>query len=238
MNHRLRSVLVGVVLVAVLVGSVLLIKKYKPAPAAKPKGITGLISRGPLKALGPANASVKLTEYSDFQCPSCRGAQIELHKILAQHPGKVQLVFKHFPLSSHQWSIYAHQAAECMNRQGKFWPYQDKLYEKQGDWSVSKEPPVGFFMQYAKELGANTDQLMACMADVTVTRSIYEEKEEGNQRQVNATPTLFFGEARYVGPMEMKERAEKDIQRVLEGGAMPTATPVAKPHDHGTKEKK
>lgn len=238
MNYRLRSVLVGVVLVAVLVGSVLWIKKQRPALVAKPKGITGLISRGPLKVFGPEDAPVKLIEYSDFQCPSCRGAQMELHKILARHPGKAQLVFKHFPLSSHPWSIYAHQAAECMNRQGKFWAYQDKLYEKQGDWSFSKEPPVGLFMQYAKELGADTDQLMACMADVTVTRSIYEEKEEGNQRQVNATPTLFLGAARYVGPKEMKERAEKDIQKILAGGSLPAASAAPIPHEHATKEKK
>lgn len=238
MPNRVRSILVGMVLVLLLVGSILLIRKMKPASAAKPKGITGIISRGPLKAIGPEKAKIQLVEYSDFQCSACRVAQGVLHDIFRKDPDKIRLVFKHFPLSSHQWSIYAHQAAECMNRQGKFWPYQDKLYEKQPEWSVSKEPPMEFLVRYAKELGGNTDQLMACMADVAVTRSIYEDKEEGNQRQVNATPTLFLGAARYVGPKEMKERAEKDIQKVLAGGSLPAASAVPVPQEPAAKEKK
>ena len=54
-----------------------------------------------------------------------------------------------------------------------------------------------------------------CMADVAVSREIYAEKEEGNQRQVNATPTFFLGTERFVGPKEMEGRGENAVRKAL-----------------------
>ena len=179
-----------------------------------------------LKVRGPAEAPVKIVEYSDFECPSCRVVQTNLQDLFKNYPGKIQLTFKHFPLTSHKWSIYAHQAAECMNAQGKFWPYQDKIYEKQPEWAPSNVPPVEILAKYARELGADMDRFGKCMADVTVTRGIYAEKEEGNRRQVNATPTFFLGDERFVGPHEMHQRAENAIRKVL--GLPPKLVPEKK----------
>ncbi len=216
MKMNPRSILAGVVLVVILAGVVFFIKRNKPVPVVpQPPVVSGAGYRAALKVLGPAAAPVKIIEYSDFECPSCRMAQQELHKILQNYPGKVQLVFKHFPLSSHRWSIYAHQAAECMNAQGKFWPYQETIYDKQPEWAPLNVPPVEILAQYARDLGANMDRFGKCMSDVDVTRAIYAEKEEGNQRQVNATPTFFIGEERFVGSKEMQERGQNGIRKIL-----------------------
>ena len=212
MKVNLRSLLVGVLLVLILVAAVLFARSHKRAPSAIPGGAG---YRAALKVQGPMAAPVKLVEYSDFQCPSCRAVQTDIKGLFKNYLGKVQLTYKHFPLTSHQWSIYAHQAAECMNAQGKFWAYQDKVYDKQPEWSVSNVPPVEILARYARELGANMDRFGKCMADVAVTRAIYAEKEEGNQRQVNATPTFFLGQERFVGPKEMQERGENAIRKVL-----------------------
>lgn len=213
MKMNLRSVLTGIVLVLVLVGIVFFIRRNRPVPA-RPAAETSSY-QAVVKVRGPVSAPVKLIEYSDFECPSCRVVQANLRDFFVNYPGKIQLTFKHYPLTSHQWSIYAHQAAECMNRQGKFWPYQDKLYDNQAEWAPSKVPPVEILARYAAEQGANMDRFGKCMADVAVTRAIYAEKEEGNQRQVSATPTFFIGEERFVGPKEMQERGENALRKVL-----------------------
>jgi protein-disulfide isomerase len=168
---------------------------------------------------------VKIVEYSDFECPSCRLAQADLMNLFKDYPGKVQLTFKHFPLTSHQWSIYAHQAAECMNRQGRFWLYQDTLYSKQPEWAPSTVAPVAILARYAQELGADMNRFGACMSDVAVSRDIYAEKDEGNKRQVNATPTFFLGEERFVGPKEMRERGENAVRKLL---GLPPKPPAEK----------
>ena len=216
MKMNLRSFLAGILLVLLLVGTVFFIKRNRPTPPppAQP-GPVAVASRTLLKVQGPASAPVKLVEYSDFECPSCRAVQADIQGLFKNYPGQVQLTYKHFPLTSHQWSIYAHQAAECMNRQEKFWPYQDKLYAKQTDWAPSNVPPVEILARYARELGADMDRFGKCMADPEVTRAIYAEKEEGNQRQVTATPTFCLGDERFVGPKEMQARGENAIRKVL-----------------------
>jgi protein-disulfide isomerase len=221
-----RSILAGIVLMIILTGVVMLAKRSKPVPLAPAPSLAGAYPSVP-KTQGPATAPVKIVEYSDFECPSCRVAQQELHKIIQEYPGKIQLTFKHFPLTSHRWSIYAHQAAECMHIQGKFWPYQDKLYEKQSEWAPSAVPPVEIMRRSARELGADMGRFGKCMSDVSVTKAIYAEKEEGNQRQVNATPTLFLGEERFVGPREMQERGENAIRKAL--GLPPIPVPEQAP---------
>jgi protein-disulfide isomerase len=228
MKLNLRSILTGVLLVLFLAGAVFFIKRNKLVPGLSSQSTTGASGLSTaLKVQGPASAPVKIIEYSDFECPSCRNVQTNIQGLFKDYPGKIQLTFKHYPLTSHKWSIYAHQAAECMNGQGKFWPYQDKLYEKQLEWAPSNVPPVEILARYARELGADMDRFGKCMADVTVTREIYAEKEEGNKRQVNATPTFFLGAERFVGPKEMQERGENAVRKVL--GLPPKPVPEKKP---------
>lgn len=227
MKMNLRSILTGLLLVLFLAGTILFIKRSKSARVVPPQSAAGASNlRTALKVQGPATAPVKLVEYSDFECPSCRAVQTDIRGLFKNYPGKIQLTFKHYPLTSHKWSIYAHQAAECMNAQGKFWPYYEKLYEKQPVWTVSTVAPVEILAQYARDLSADMDRFGKCMMDVSVTREIYAEKEEGNSRQVNATPTFFLGEARFVGPREMQERGVNAIRKVL--GLSPLPVPERK----------
>ena len=226
MKINLRSALAGLLLVAALVGIIFFLKSRRPVVVPPAQPVAGSpASHGALKVRGPDSAPVKLVEYSDFQCPSCRKVQEDLANLFKDYPGKIQLTFKHFPLTMHQWSIYAHQAAECMNRQGKFWLYQDTLYARQPEWASSTVAPVEILARYAQELGADMNRFGTCMADVDVSRDIYAEKDEGNKRQVGATPTFFLGEERFVGPKEMQERGENAIRKVL---GLPPKPPVVK----------
>ena len=51
--------------------------------------------------IGPANAPVKLVEFSDFQCPFCILAKSEIEAVLKAYPNQVSLTFKQFPLEEH-----------------------------------------------------------------------------------------------------------------------------------------
>lgn len=63
---------------------------------------------------GPANARVTIVEYADLQCPGCAFFQKFLEKeFLPHYRSKVRIVFKEFPLPSHDWSTTAAVANEC-----------------------------------------------------------------------------------------------------------------------------
>src|SRR5688572_15470916 len=49
---------------------------------------------------GSENAKVKITEFGDLQCPACKAYEPIVRQISKDYEGKVQLVFKHFPLTS------------------------------------------------------------------------------------------------------------------------------------------
>lgn len=228
MKINVRLILTGLLLVLMLVAAVTWVKHRRTVPAKKAPAPSGpAVSRTFLKVKGPDTAPVKLVEYSDFECPSCRVANTTMEEIFRDYPGKIQMTYKHFPLTSHRWSIYAHQAAECMQVQGKFWSFHDKLYEKQQEWSASQVPPLELFAKYAQEQGAEMKLFAACLSDVGITREIYAEKEEGVQRQISATPTFFLGEARFVGPKQMKEQGINAIRKVL--GLPEIPVPLAPP---------
>ncbi len=209
MKINYRFLITGVIIVSSIVAAVLILRHQRAAGPA-PEVFAPL-----RKVKGPDNAPVKIVEYTDFECPACRAAKEPINEILKNYPGKIQLTFRHFPLSMHKWSIYAHQAAECMNLQGKFWPCHDKIYDNQLEWSVSLTPPLDFFARTAKELGANMELFNKCMQDETVRREIYAEKEAGSKQQITATPTFLIGPQRFVGPKEVKERMENVVRKAL-----------------------
>lgn len=204
---RKRFVVTGVVLMSVLVSGVLLAKKSsEPVSAAREL-------QGP-KIKGPASAPVEIIEYSDFQCPACQRAQAVLHAIEEKYPGQVRFVYRHFPLSGHQWSGIAHQAAECAAGQNRFWEYHDLLFKNQLLWATPQNP-ADTFIRYAQELGLNLDAFGACLTDEAVKGRIQAEKQSGLDSKVNSTPTFFINGERVVGHVELGIKGEAGIRKIL-----------------------
>jgi protein-disulfide isomerase len=77
---------------------------------------------------GAKNGKITIVEYSDFECPYCGRYKTTIDDVLKNYPNDVTLVFKHFPLSFHQYAKKAAIATECANESGKFWEMYDKLF--------------------------------------------------------------------------------------------------------------
>ena len=148
-----RYLLTGIILVAVLTGTVFFVKKNR-----MPTEISHESSDSKVK--GPLDAPIQIVEYSDFQCPAYQKSEEPLHKILDSYPDKIRFVFRHFPLQGHRWSGIAHQAAECSNKFGYFWEYHDRLYAEQAQWSVSPDP-TQTFLEYARDLPSGVREARA-----------------------------------------------------------------------------
>lgn len=135
---------------------------------------------------GNFNAPITLVEFSDFECPFCGRHYPTVNKILAEYPGKVRLVYKHFPLSFHPNAQKASEAAECAGAQGKFWEYHDILFEKQSSgYSVEK------FKTWAEQLGLNTTKFDTCLDSGASAGIVQTDAQEGGAKGVNGTPATF-----------------------------------------------
>lgn len=215
-----KFVFTGVILMSVLISGVLLAKKNS-TPETVP-----VESLGP-KVRGSAKAPVEIIEYSDFQCPACQRAQKTLHDIEARYPGQIRLVYRHFPLSGHQWSGLAHQAAECAARQNRFWDFQDRLFKDQLLWSTPQSP-ADAFVRYAQELGLDLDTFGVCLADENVKKQIQDEKQAGLASKVNSTPTFFINGERVVGHVELGIKGDAQIRKILNLEPAAVPEPAAK----------
>jgi len=171
-----------------------------------------VVSSDPGKRQGPSNAPVTLVEYSDFQCPVCKNAQEPLKEILARYPGKILLIFKHFPLTRvHRWALAASIAAECAKDQGKFWPYHDLLYERQDAWSKSEKAPEEF-LAFARELGLDPESFDRCRTNPLAEAAVRSDEASGDARGVDATPTFFLNEYRLVSGGQFRREAARLVE--------------------------
>ena len=85
---------------------------------------------------GPADASVTVVEFSEYQCPFCARVSPTLKQLSEKYGTKVRFVFKDFPLPNHQQAPKAAEAAHCAGDQGKYWELHDRLFTNQQQLQV------------------------------------------------------------------------------------------------------
>lgn len=146
---------------------------------------------------GPANAPLTIVEFSDFQCPYCIAAVPQLHAILKAYPTQIKLIFKQFPLEEHPQADLAASAAVAAQRQGKFWPMYDALFTHS---DLSRKS----ILNMAKDLGLNVDKLEADMDTTEVRETVERDVQDGNQADVEGTPTIFIDGQRYNGAITLE----------------------------------
>jgi len=138
---------------------------------------------------GDKNAPIVMVEFSDFQCPFCgKFYQETLPSIEKEYiqTGKVQLVFRDFPLSFHENAQNAAEAAECANEQGKFWQMHNKLYENQQAIAATD------LKQYASDLGLDVKKFNDCFDSAKYAAEIQKDEADGQANGISGTPGFLI----------------------------------------------
>ena len=166
-------------------------------------------SKEPARVKGNDNAPVKITEYVDFQCPSCAEGAKYLKEIMDKYPGKIRLEVKYYPLILvHRHALLSAYYAECAARQGRFWSFYDYFFEHQAEWSNLTDAKP-FFDRFARKLGLNLAGLETCLQDENVYETVRKSKDEGKLLKVSSTPTYFINGSMVVGKKQLAPELEK-----------------------------
>ncbi len=163
--------------------------------------------------LGNPDAPVIITEYSDFECPYCgKVARDTLPDVKKNYvdTGKVAIIFKHYPLPGHRYAMPAAQAAECAYQQGKFWEYEEKLFNNQD--TLQKQA----LQDYAEELGLNMDEFNSCFDDPRIKAKIQLSQQEGDNLGITGTPTFFFSDGNKIEGAYPYADFERVIEKALQ----------------------
>lgn len=196
-----RYLATGLILAALLAGSVLYFRSLIPVD---------LSANDAAKMKGNPNAPIEIIEYSNFACSHCRDIQPLLKSLLEKYPGKIKIVFRHYPAYMEQSSFWAHVAAECAASKKMFWQYHDKLFENQKEWQVSPTPLV-YFIRYARELGMDPESFSDCLANDAMSQKVKKDDMSGIKLGFKTTPAFIINGEYFVGQKQFEDRAENKI---------------------------
>ena len=144
--------------------------------------------------IGKEDAPVRLVEFFDYACPHCQAFAPIMAKVAADSDGKVVEYFMQFPLEgTHPDSRSAAKASLAAASLGKFKEMHEKLFAQAP--RHNKEAVTG----YAAEIGLDPAKFAAAYeaADAQVTSDL----DQGRANDVDSTPTVFFNDRRYKGPI-------------------------------------
>lgn len=163
--------------------------KYEKTPEKVKLDVSGA------PRVGNDDAPVRLVEFFDYQCSHCIAFAPMLEQVAETHKGKVVEYFMMLPIleAKSPGSRSAAQAALAAHQQGKFKEMHKKLLTNSA--GLSKEA----VLMYAKELGLDLTKFAADYE--AATAQIAKDEAQAAAADVHSTPTLFFNDRKYEGPM-------------------------------------
>lgn len=166
------------------------------------------VSIGSSPYLGPKDAPVTIVEFSDFQCPYCVREVPMLKKMVDAYPGKVKVVYKHYPLSFHKNAPPAQAAAILAQQQlgnEGFWKMHDLIVAN------PKKLDIPTLRQHAESLGLDLATFDAVMADqAKINALLVEDKKEAAKCKVRGTPTILINGLKLASRTEDAYKARID----------------------------
>ncbi len=144
------------------------------------------IEAGDDPVIGNPNAKVTIIEFSDFECPYCGLVYSTIKELLAKYPDDVKLVYKNYPIATHEYAQKAAEAGECANLQGAFEEYHNILFEKQDALTVDD------LKQYAFDLNLDTEAFNSCLDSGAMEVAVALDKSDAFTAGISGTPTFFI----------------------------------------------
>jgi protein-disulfide isomerase len=140
--------------------------------------------------LGSPSAQVTIVEFVDFQCPYCIREYPKMQQLMKEFPGRVRLVFKHFPLTIHKKAPPVHAASEmAFQEKGNeaFWKMHDMILAKPKKLDISQ------LRLYAQKLNMNLANFDKVLADkAQIDNFLRDDLTLATKCKVRGTPTVLI----------------------------------------------
>jgi protein-disulfide isomerase len=170
----------------------------------------------PDMALGPANASVTITEYASMTCPHCAAFnEAVFPKIKSEYidSGKIRYVFREFPLDIK--AAAGSMLARCIAKDDaqKYFTVVDLLFKQQNEWVMKNTTET--LTRIGKQAGLSQQQVEDCLKDQALLDKISADQKYANEvLKVNSTPTFFINGEMIKGETSFEE-FDKKIKSLL-----------------------
>lgn len=152
------------------------------------------LRHGSPPAVGTRDTRVKLTVFSDFQCPFSReAARVIEREALTRVGSLVRLEFRHLPLSSHSWARTVAERGACVHSQSNdaFWRFHDAVFERQSklnDDNIAEE-----LDRVTRELpDIDFDKVNTCVRSGFGSTIVQSDIDIANRNGIESTPFIVI----------------------------------------------
>jgi protein-disulfide isomerase len=165
----------------------------------------------PDMAIGPANATVTITEFASMTCPHCAAFTEKVFpKIKTEFidTGKIRFVFREFPLDIK--AAAGSMLARCIAKDDapKYFAVIDLLFKQQNDWVVKNTTET--LTRIGKQAGLTQAQVEDCLKDQALLDKIAaDQKYAAEVLKVDSTPTFFINGEKVKGEQSFEEFAKR-----------------------------
>lgn len=210
-NITRRSLLGGVALAAVAAAVPFALTPVAALAQDLPESsgnvdMAAVLKPGPLpdRALGDANAPVKIVEYMSMTCPHCahfHNTTFEEIKKKYIDTGKVYFIIREFPFDPR--AAAAFMLARCAPEQ-QYYPFVSMLFKQQQTWATAQDARAAL-LQMSKLAGFSQETFEACLTNQKLLDDVNETMQRGaTEFGVNSTPTFIINGKRYAGDMSVE----------------------------------
>jgi len=166
----------------------------------------------PNPQIGPKSAPVTIVEFGDYACSPCRiWAQAGMRQqLLDKYGSKVRFVWADFPVVTLE-SSKAAEAGRCAYDQGKFWEYQDYVYNNyQGIFNAALK-------FYASRVGLNKETFDRCLDSGAKAAEVNLDFKDAMNRFLGGTPTFIINNSVVITGMAPMDKFAAVIDPILAG---------------------
>lgn len=137
------------------------------------------------RVYGNADASVRIVEFSDMECPFCSRVHPTIKRIVDESENTIVWEYRHLPLASHRSAEYAALVSECVGDllgDDMFWNYLDEIFANQSLVSQS------YLEDIAVQLGISESDLTTCTEDPVLKERIAKDVSDAQAFGGSGTP--------------------------------------------------
>jgi protein-disulfide isomerase len=156
---------------------------------------------------GVETAPVKITLFSDFECPYCKRLYGALTQLEKAHPNDVFITHRQFPLPNHKLGEEAAKGSYCAGEQGKFKAYYDSVFSSPGRLTG------GLLASIPERIGLDGKKFDDCVINPATAVAIEEDKAEGRRIGVQATPTMIINGRKQAGAASFENLEKLIVKR-------------------------
>ncbi|HET8553696.1 MAG TPA: thioredoxin domain-containing protein [Rhodanobacteraceae bacterium] len=131
----MANIATGILVLCAIVVTTLVVLQYLSAHKTNVRisghinNFKSLLAHRPVN-LGSDSATLKIMEFSDYQCPYCRQLEPNLQALVKRYPNKVAVVRYDFPIAqAHAHAYKAAIASRCAGLQNVYEPFEAELFK-------------------------------------------------------------------------------------------------------------